>query len=179
VTGNFQYGDYNGLSGIAGTFFPSWTDRRTFKAPQIWTAPIRDAKSGDCKTTDLFSDSVETGVASVVVPKGATETRLSFWHRRRFTSGENGGSLKVAVDGGAPGPVPASAILAGAGMGDESLFKGIDRQPVNTLVDLDAVCGAGGCGGRSLRIVFSAGDDASQDEDVWFLDEVAVTACRP
>ena len=27
-TGN-QYGDYNGLSGIAGDFFPSWTDRRS------------------------------------------------------------------------------------------------------------------------------------------------------
>ena len=23
-----QYGDYNSLSGYAGTFFPSWTDRR-------------------------------------------------------------------------------------------------------------------------------------------------------
>src|SRR4029453_4714170 len=23
-----QFGDYNGLSGIAGLFFPSWTDRR-------------------------------------------------------------------------------------------------------------------------------------------------------
>jgi hypothetical protein len=37
-----QYGDYNGLSGYAGTFFPSWTDRRggfgTKEA--IWTAPL-------------------------------------------------------------------------------------------------------------------------------------------
>lgn len=43
--GNFQYGDYNGFSGIAGTFFPSWTDRRGEKPPQIWTAPIRDNKN--------------------------------------------------------------------------------------------------------------------------------------
>ncbi|HEX3527724.1 MAG TPA: sialidase family protein [Thermoanaerobaculia bacterium] len=37
-----QYGDYNGLSGYAGTFFPAWTDRRggfgTKEA--IWTAPL-------------------------------------------------------------------------------------------------------------------------------------------
>ncbi|HEX7182259.1 MAG TPA: sialidase family protein [Thermoanaerobaculia bacterium] len=35
-----QYGDYNGLSGIAGTFFPSWTDRRAEGREQIWTAPL-------------------------------------------------------------------------------------------------------------------------------------------
>lgn len=35
-----QYGDYNGLSGYAGTFFPSWTDRRKPGREQIWTAPL-------------------------------------------------------------------------------------------------------------------------------------------
>jgi hypothetical protein len=36
----FQYGDYNGLSGIDGTFFPSWTDRRGGAREEIWTAKI-------------------------------------------------------------------------------------------------------------------------------------------
>lgn len=35
-----QYGDYNGLSGYAGRFFPSWTDRRGGGREEIWTAPI-------------------------------------------------------------------------------------------------------------------------------------------
>jgi hypothetical protein len=35
-----QYGDYNGLSGFAGTFHPSWTDRRSGGPEEIWTAPI-------------------------------------------------------------------------------------------------------------------------------------------
>jgi hypothetical protein len=35
-----QYGDYNGLSGSAGTFHPSWTDRRSGGPEEIWTAPI-------------------------------------------------------------------------------------------------------------------------------------------
>jgi hypothetical protein len=35
-----QYGDYNGLSGHAGTFFPSWTDRRSGGREEIWTARI-------------------------------------------------------------------------------------------------------------------------------------------
>lgn len=37
-----QYGDYNGLSGFLGKFFPSWTDRRDLTFEEIWTAPISD-----------------------------------------------------------------------------------------------------------------------------------------
>lgn len=36
-----QYGDYNGLSGHAGVFFPSWTDRQSGGKEEIWTAPTR------------------------------------------------------------------------------------------------------------------------------------------
>ena len=38
-----QYGDYNGLSGYAGIFFPSWTDRRNNAREEIWTAKVNDA----------------------------------------------------------------------------------------------------------------------------------------
>ena len=182
---DFELGDYNGFSGIAGTFFPSWSDRRDF-AEQIWTAKINDTKSLTCKTTDLFADGLGTGSASVAVPRGAIETRLAFWHRRRFVSGSNGGSLKVSVDGGPALSVPASALLSGAGSGEaeDLLFKGVDRQPVNTVVDLDAVCnaatgGSAGCAGRALRLFFSAGDLPAEKADRWLLDDVAVTACTP
>ncbi|HVG08444.1 MAG TPA: sialidase family protein [Thermoanaerobaculia bacterium] len=37
-----QYGDYNGITGYAGTFFPAWTDRRGKKKEEIWTAPLID-----------------------------------------------------------------------------------------------------------------------------------------
>jgi len=38
-----QYGDYIGLSGYAGLFFPSWTDRRNVNgSEEIWTAGIQD-----------------------------------------------------------------------------------------------------------------------------------------
>lgn len=42
-----QYGDYNGLSGYAGTFFPVWTDRREGSSEQIWTAALLD-QPGNC-----------------------------------------------------------------------------------------------------------------------------------
>jgi hypothetical protein len=38
-----QYGDYNGLSGYAAKFFPSWSDRRSNLHEEIWTAEIDDA----------------------------------------------------------------------------------------------------------------------------------------
>lgn len=38
-----QYGDYNSLSGYAGTFFPSWTDRRNNGKEEIWTASLSEA----------------------------------------------------------------------------------------------------------------------------------------
>jgi hypothetical protein len=37
-----QYGDYNGMTGFLGNFFPSWTDRRNNAHEEIWTAPITD-----------------------------------------------------------------------------------------------------------------------------------------
>jgi hypothetical protein len=36
-----QYGDYNGLSGYASTFFPSWTDRRGGLQEEIWSRRLR------------------------------------------------------------------------------------------------------------------------------------------
>jgi hypothetical protein len=37
-----QYGDYNSLSGYAGKFFPTWTDRRNNAKEEIWIAPVQE-----------------------------------------------------------------------------------------------------------------------------------------
>jgi hypothetical protein len=48
-----QFGDYNALSGIGGTFFPSWTDRRDPSGKEeIWTAPITLRSSASCRTAN-------------------------------------------------------------------------------------------------------------------------------
>jgi hypothetical protein len=36
-----QYGDYLGLSGFAGVFYPAWTDRRNGAREEIWSALLR------------------------------------------------------------------------------------------------------------------------------------------
>ncbi len=52
-----QYGDYNSLSGLAGRFFPSWTDRRIPKGEEsIWTAPIL-IQSKSCQESGSTSGS--------------------------------------------------------------------------------------------------------------------------
>jgi hypothetical protein len=59
-----QYGDYNGLSGYAGTFFPSWTDRRKTGHEQVWTAPltieVKAAARAACPFSPLFANLAST-----------------------------------------------------------------------------------------------------------------------
>jgi hypothetical protein len=64
-TGN-QYGDYNSLSGISGTFFPSWTDRRSGASEEIWTAAIAD---GTSSTPDF---SISASPAAVSIAQGGS-----------------------------------------------------------------------------------------------------------
>lgn len=342
-----QYGDYNALSGIAGTFLPSWTDRRNNGNEEIWTAPISDqictppaaptgltatavsssqinlswnavsgaieydvyrsttsggpysqittvsttsfqntglspsttyyyvvkafdgtcesgfsnqasattqGGGGGCTTQTLYSNGFETGsglagwstgtfvaggstvdwrgiqtctahlgtrifrfggttctanygngrftfaqpngAGGIAVPVGATTARLNFWHRRRFESGFDGGTLTVSVNGSNYFYVPSSAILSGgyngttstscppAGAGGVSVYTGVSSSFTNTVVDLDAACnaatgGATGCAGLSVRIGFTSITDCTVTDDGWFLDDVAVTACVP
>jgi hypothetical protein len=61
-TGN-QYGDYNGLTAYANTFFASWTDRRNNAREEIWTASLTEG--GGCTPppapTGLIATAVGTG----------------------------------------------------------------------------------------------------------------------
>jgi hypothetical protein len=344
-----QYGDYNSLSGISGTFFPSWTDRRSGGKEEIWTAAVTEsggtctppaaptgltatavsssqinlswnavagateyhvlrsttsggpytqigtttgtsfsntglacntaffyvvrafnacesanssqaaattsACAGGCTTQTLYSKSFDTdtglagwlvntfvsggstaswrgvqtctarsgsnifrygglactdnytnsnftfaqpnGATGIAVPAGATTTRLSFWHRRAFESGFDGGTLTVSVNGTNYFFVPSTAIVSGttyngttstscppAGAGGVSVFTGLSSSFTNTVVNLDAACnaatgGTGGCAGQSVRIGFTTITDCTVTDDGWFLDDVTVTACVP
>jgi hypothetical protein len=49
-----QYGDYNGLSGYSGLFFPSWTDRRSGALEEIWTSRIIPYSVTDAILTALI-----------------------------------------------------------------------------------------------------------------------------
>jgi hypothetical protein len=148
-------------------------------------------------SSNNFNFAQPNGAGGIAVPAGSDTARLSFWHRRRFESGYDGGTLTVSVDGSNYYFVPASAILSGStyngtisaacppsGAAGASVFTGAATSMANTTVDLDAACdvatgGSGGCAGYSVRIGFTSITDCTVTDDGWFLDDVTVTACTP
>jgi hypothetical protein len=156
---------------------------------------------GTACTTDYtdndFSFAVPKGATGIAVPAGATASRLSFWHRRDFESGYDGGTLALSIDGTNYFYVSPSAILSGAtyngtvsadcpptGAAGATVFTGNAATFTNTTVNLDAACNAAsgtatGCAGRTLRIAFTTITDCGVTGDGWFLDDVNVTACMP
>jgi hypothetical protein len=143
-----------------------------------------------------FAFAQPKGATGIVIPAGSNTSRLSFWHRRRFESGFDGGTVTLSLDGTNYEIVPASAILSGtyngtiaascppAGAAGAPVFTGVSTAFTNTVIDLDAACnvvtgGTGGCGGQTLRIGFTSITDCSVTDDGWFLDDVVVTSCVP
>ena len=64
-----QYGDYIGLDGVSGLFFPSWTDRRNNAHEEIWTAAILDST-----TTPDFTISASPSSGSIAQGGNGTST---------------------------------------------------------------------------------------------------------
>jgi hypothetical protein len=201
-TNGFETG--TGLTGWATGTFVSGGSTVDWRGIQTCTAKtgtkiFRFGNTG-CTTdygSNRFAYAQPNGTTGVAVPAGSTTTRLSFWHRRGFESGFDGGTLRVSVNGTTYVQVPATAILSGTtyngtsstscpptGAGGLPIFTGTATTFTNTTVDLDAVCnlatgGSGGCAGQSVRIGFTTLTDCSVTDDGWFLDDVNVTACVP
>lgn len=196
--------DFEGAIGLAG-----W-DRGVFAAgstSEDWRgAQSCPAKSGSklfrfggtgCASdygNNRFSFAQPGGEAGIAVPAGATQVRLSFWHRHEFENGSDGGLVAVSLDGDTY-YFASSAQISGRsynGTVDDAcppdgaeglpIFTGLLTTWSNTVVDLDAMCnaitrGTGGCAGRSVRIGFTTVTDCLIVYDGWFLDDVQVTAC--
>jgi trimeric autotransporter adhesin len=135
------------------------------------------------------------GATGITVPTGATGNRLSFWHRRGFESGYDGGTLTLSLNGTTFYYIPATAILSGStyngtigtacpppSTAGVAVFTGASATMTNTTVDLDAACNAvpgntTGCAGRTIHIGFTSITDCSLTSTGWFLDDVSVTGC--
>jgi len=154
-----------------------------------------------CSSFYRDNEVVVTAPPAIAIPPGAGNTRLSFWHRRDFESGYDGGRVTAALDGGTTfylGPDSAlsgetyDSTIAGpgpgtcppGGLGGVSVFSGARNTLTNTVVDLDAICdaatlGTGGCAGHTIQPGFLAITDCFKDAKGWFLDDVQVTTCVP
>jgi len=73
-----QYGDYNGLAGYAGTFFPSWTDRRSGSLEEIWTAKITDCIPPTAPSAPTFS-AVTCNALTVTWPAASGATAYDLY----------------------------------------------------------------------------------------------------
>jgi BNR repeat-like domain/Fibronectin type III domain len=192
-----------GLAGWStGTFVSggSAVDWRGVQACTARTSPNIFRFGNTSCTTDYgngrFAYAQPNGTTGIAVPAGSSQTTLTFWHRRQFESGFDGGTLTVSVNGTNYFYVPASAITGTTyngtisnscpptGAAGVSVFTGSSTSFTQTTVNLDAACnaatgGTGGCAGQSVRIGFTAITDCTVVQDGWFIDDVTVTACTP
>jgi hypothetical protein len=65
-----QYGDYNSLTGINNSYWPSWTDRRSGGVEEIWTANIQEGGS------PCVPPAAPTGLAAIAA--SASQVNLSW-----------------------------------------------------------------------------------------------------
>jgi hypothetical protein len=109
-----QFGDYNALSGISGTFFPSWTDRRSGASEEIWTAAILDGTGGG---TPAFTLSAAPSAVSIA-QGGSGSSTIS-------TSVSGGFNSAIALSAsGQPAGVTVSfspASIAAPGSGSSTM----------------------------------------------------------
>jgi hypothetical protein len=201
---NTNFDASTGLAGWGTGTFVSGGSTASWRGVQVCTARsganIFRYGGSTCTadyTSSNFTYAQPGGTAGIVVPAGSTTTRLSFWHRRAFETGYDGGTLAVSLNGTNYTFVPATAILSGttyngtvsascppAGAAGAAIFTGTSSTFTNTTVNLDAICntitgGTGGCAGQSVRVGFTSITDCSVTGDGWYLDDVAITACVP
>ncbi len=113
-----QYGDYTGLSGISGTFFPVWTDRRSGASEEVWTAAIAD---GTTATNDFAISASPTAVSIVQGNSGSSTITTT-------VSGTFNAAVALTAAGQPTGVTvgfsPSSIAAPGAGSSTMSITVG-------------------------------------------------------
>jgi Bacterial Ig domain len=140
-----QYGDYTGLDGINGTFFPSWTDRRSGASEEIWSAAILDSTS-----TPDFTISASPSSASIA-QGGSANVTVS-------TTVSNGFNNAVALSAsGQPSGVtvsfnPTSIPAPGSGSSTMTIAVG---SSVPTGTSTITITGTGGSTTHTTTVVLT------------------------
>ncbi len=113
-----QYGDYSGISGIAGTFFPTWTDRRSGASEEVWTAAIQDSTTA----TPDFTLAASPTAVSVAQGNAGTSTITT------TVSGGFSNSVALSASGQPSGVTvafsPTSIAAPGAGSSTMTMTVG-------------------------------------------------------
>ncbi|HEV8241002.1 MAG TPA: hypothetical protein VGS57_16670 [Thermoanaerobaculia bacterium] len=108
-----QFGDYNSLSGYAGVFFPSWTDRRNAAKEEIWTAKVTDTACTQPGAPAIGTASPSSPTQVDVSWGNGSPPATTFNVYRALGTCASPGSF--AIVGPAVGPSPFSDTTALAG----------------------------------------------------------------
>ncbi|HEY2295219.1 MAG TPA: sialidase family protein [Thermoanaerobaculia bacterium] len=130
-----QYGDYNSLSGFSGTFFPSWTDRRSGASEEIWTAAIADGTTATPDFTISASPSAKT-IAQGNAGTSTITTAVSGGFNNAISLSASGQPTGVTV-GFSPNPIAAP----GSGSSTMTITVGSSTAPGTYTI---TVTGTGG-----------------------------------
>ena len=191
----------SGLAGWSRGIFKNGTSSDDWRGVQNCDARSSFRFGGsECAifySSNRFSYAQPGGAAGVAVPSGATQVRLSFWHRFGFQENRDGGLITVSLNGQDYFFIPEETISGfgytgriedglcpHAGTENLRIFTGARTTWSNTVVDLDAMCnaitqGTGGGAGQSVRIGFTAITNCLFGDSGWFIDDVRVSACVP
>jgi len=114
VPGSFQYGDYIGLTGHAGSFFACWTDRRTKGLSEIWGAPITPPAFRFVIDRDTYG---QDDIDALRPQPGGAVIRKAFWvFVDGFTAGDLGVTGPHSVGGAPSVPAPAGMTIKPSGV---------------------------------------------------------------
>jgi hypothetical protein len=140
-----QFGDYINLDGFNGTFFPSWTDRRSGASEEIWTAAILDSSTGpdfSITTAPSSTSIVQGGSGNVTV-----STTVSGGFNNAVALSATGQPAGVTV-----GFSPASIAAPGSGSSTMTITVSSSATPGTSTI---TVTGTGGSTTHNTSVVLT------------------------
>jgi hypothetical protein len=138
-----QFGDYANLDGINGTFFPSWTDRRSGASEEIWTAAIADSTTANPD----FAISASPSAVTVAPGNGGSSTINT------TVSGGFNNAVALTASGQPSGVTvgfsPTSIAAPGAGNSTMTITVGSTVSPATYPI---TVTGTGGTANHTTTV---------------------------
>jgi hypothetical protein len=116
---DFQYGDYIGLTGFQGNFFPCWTDRRSGGVEEIWGAPL---------TTNAINFIVEKSTFGKDEVTVGAEYAPAYWLAVSGFSNAQLGLTSAGALNQPPNPAPVITVTL-----DPSLNTGLTAAQLATI----------------------------------------------
>ncbi|HEY0555903.1 MAG TPA: Ig-like domain-containing protein, partial [Thermoanaerobaculia bacterium] len=138
-----QFGDYTNLDGINGTFFPSWTDRRSGASEEIWTAAIAD---GTTPNPDFAMSASPTSVS--IAPGNFSSSTIT-----TTISGAFANAVALSATGQPTGVTvgfsPTSIPVPGSGSSTMTITVGSSVTPGTYAI---TVTGTGGISNHTTTV---------------------------